>query len=127
MKALDLAVLLRNKKISAREVMQAHLKQIAKVNSRVNAIITHVPEDQLMAQALAADESLAKGNLTGSLHGLPVAVKDLAETKGIRTTYGSPLWKDFIPSQDALLVERQKKAGAIIIGKTNVPELGMGS
>src|SRR5882724_9788696 len=127
MKAIDLATLLRNKKISAREVMRAHLKQIAKVNAKVNAIITFVPEDELMAQALAADESLAKGNLTGSLHGLPMAVKDLTETKGIRTTYGSPMWKDNVPSQDALLVERQKKAGAIIIGKTNVPELGMGS
>ncbi len=127
MKALDLAALLRNKKISTREVMQAHLKQIARVNAKVNAIVTLVPEDQLMSQALAADESLAKGYLAGPLHGLPMAVKDLTETAGIRTTYGSPLWKDFVPSQDALLVERQKKAGAIVIGKTNVPELGMGS
>jgi len=127
MKAVDLATLLRNKKISAREVMQAHLKQIARVNAKVNAIITFVPEDELMAQALAADELLAKGKLTGSLHGLPIAVKDLTETKGIKTTYGSPIWKDNIPSSDALLVQRQKKAGAIIIGKTNVPELGMGS
>ncbi|MHA4807801.1 amidase [Flavitalea flava] len=127
MKAVEMAALLRTKKISAREVMQAHLKQIAKVNSKVNAIVTLVPEDQLMAQALAADESLAKGNLTGTLHGLPIAVKDLVETKGIRTTYGSPIWKDFIPPQDAFLVERQKRAGAIVIGKTNVPELGMGS
>jgi amidase len=127
MKALDMAALLRTKKISAREVMQAHLKQVAKVNTKVNAIITLLPEDQLMAQALAADELLAKGKLTGSMHGLPIAVKDLNDTKGIRTTYGSPLWKDFIPSQDALLVEREKMAGAIVIGKTNVPELGMGS
>ena len=127
MKALDLAALLRNKKISAREVMQAYLRQIGKVNAKVNAIVTLAPEDRLMAQALAADESLAKGKLTGALHGLPVAVKDLIETKGIRTTYGSPLWKDFIPLQDALIAEREKKAGAIVIGKTNVPELGMGS
>ena len=127
MSAVDMAALLRNKKISAREVMQAHLRQIEKVNAKVNAIITHVPENELMAQALAADESLAKGNLTGVLHGLPIAVKDLNETKGIRTTYGSPMWKDFIPSQDAFIVEREKKAGAIIIGKTNVPELGLGS
>ena len=127
MNAVDMAVLLRSKKISAREVMQAHLRQIERVNSKVNAIITHVPEGQLMELALAADESLAKGKLTGPLHGLPIAVKDLTETKGIRTTYGSPMWKDNIPSQDALVVQRQKKAGAIIIGKTNVPELGMGS
>ena len=97
MKAVDLAALIRSKKISAREVMQAHLKQIGKVNSKVNAIVTLVPEDQLMAQALAADESQAKGNLNGTMHGLPIAVKDLFDTKGIRTTYGSPMWKDFIP------------------------------
>ena len=127
MKAIDMAALIRTKKISARELMQAHLKQIERLNAKVNAIITLVPEDQLMAQALAADESLAKGNWIGLLHGLPMAVKDLADTKGIRTTYGSPMWKDFIPTQDALVVERQKKAGAIVIGKTNVPELGMGS
>src|SRR6266404_2051523 len=113
MPARQMADLVRQKKLSSREVMQAHLKQIAKVNSKVNAIVTLVPEDQLMTQALAADESLAKGNVTGPLHGLPIAVKDLTDTKGIRTTYGSPIWKDFIPSQDALVVERQKKAGAI--------------
>lgn len=127
MNAVDLANLLRSKKISAREVMQSHLKQIAKLNAKVNAIITFVPENELMAQALAADESLAKGNLTGPLHGLPLGVKELTETKGIRTTYGSPMWKDNIPTADSLLVEREKKAGAIIVGKTNVPELGMGS
>ncbi len=127
MNAVDMAALLRTKKLSAREVMQAHLKQIANINSKVNAIVTLVPEDQLMAQALAADDVLAKGKSTGSLHGLPIAVKDLRETKGIRTTYGSPLYKDFIPKEDALIVEREKNAGAIVIGKSNVPELGMGS
>src|SRR6478752_6877734 len=122
MTAVTMTALLRSKKISAREVMEAHLRQIKKVNAKVNAIITFVPEDELMAQALAADEFLAKGKLTGSLHGLPMAVKDLTETKGIRTTYGSPIWRNNIPLQDALLVQRQKQAGAIIIGKTNVPE-----
>src|SRR6187402_57139 len=121
--AVDLAALLHKKKISAREVMQAHLEQIKNVNPKVNAMVTMVPEDQLMAQALAADELLAKGNLTGPLHGLPIAVKDLIETKGIRTTYGSPLYKDLMPLQDSLIVEREKKAGAIVIGKSNVPEL----
>jgi amidase len=125
--AVDLAALLRKKKISAREIMQAHLHQIKNVNPKVNAMVTMVPEDQLMDEALAADESLAKGNLTGPLHGLPIAVKDLMETKGIRTTHGSPLYKDLIPSQDSLIVEREKKAGAIVIGKSNVPELGLGS
>jgi len=127
MNAVDMAALLRAKKLSAREVMQTHLKQIANINPKVNAIVTLVPEDQLMAQALAADELMAKGKSTGPLHGLPIAVKDLRDTKGIRTTYGSPLYKDFIPKEDALIVAREKNAGAIIIGKSNVPELGMGS
>lgn len=127
MNAVDMSALLRTKKLSAREVMQAHLKQIADVNSKVNALVTLVPEDQLMAQALAADESLAKGNPIGSLHGLPLAVKDLRETRGIRTTKGSPLYKDFIPEEDDFIVVREKNAGAIVIGKSNVPELGMGS
>jgi amidase len=127
MNAVDMAALLRNKKLSAREVMQAHLKQIEEVNAKVNAIITLVPGDELMAQALAADESIAKGIITGVLHGLPIGVKDLHDTKGLRTTYGSPMWKDYIPTQDAFIVEREKKAGAIVIGKTNVPELGLGS
>ena len=127
MSAVDMASMIRAKKISAREVMSAHLKQISKINSMVNAFITLVPEDELMAQAMAADESLAKGNTIGPLHGLPIAVKDLTETKGIKTTFGSPVWKDFVPSYDALIVEREKTAGAIILGKTNVPELGLGS
>jgi amidase len=127
LRARDLAGMLREKRVSAREVMQAHLKQIARVNPKVNAIVTVVPEEQLMTQALAADEAIAKGNWLGPLHGLPVGVKDLHITKGIRTTHGSPLHKDDIPNQDCLVVEREKKAGAIIVGKTNVPEWGFGS
>src|SRR6267378_2994694 len=127
MPARQMADLIRQKKLSAREVMQAHLKQISRVNSKVNAIVTLVPEDQLMAQALAADESLAKGKWLGPLHGLPVGVKDLHETQGIRTTYGSPLHRDFIPDFDCRVVQREKSAGAIVIGKTNVPEFGLGS
>jgi len=127
MRARDLAGTIRDKKISAREVMQAHLKQIARVNPKVNAIVTLVPEEQLMAQALAADEAIAKGHLLGPLHGLPVGVKDLHLTKGIRTTHGSPLHANDIPDADCLVVEREKNAGAIVIGKTNVPEWGLGS
>ena len=127
MPARQMADLIRQKKLSAREVMQAHLKQIARVNPKVNAIVTLVPEDQLMAQALAADEATAKGNFKGALHGLPVGVKDLHETNGIRTTYGSPLHRDFIPDFDCHVVQREKDAGAIVIGKTNVPEFGLGS
>jgi amidase len=125
--AKELAGLIHEKKVSSREVMQAHLKQIARVNPKVNAIVTLVPEEQLLAQASAADEAIAKGHWLGPLHGLPVGVKDLHETKGIRTTHGSPLYKDHIPNLDCLVVEREKKAGAIVIGKTNVPEWGLGS
>jgi amidase len=127
MRATDIAALIRAKKLCAREVMEAHLRQIERVNSKVNAIITLVEEGQLMAQARRADELTAAGKSLGPLHGLPVAVKDLTETKGIRTTYGSPLFKNFVPDYDAIVVERMKNAGAIVIGKTNVPEFGMGS
>jgi amidase len=127
MRAIDLLALLRQKKISARDVMQAHLKQIKHVNSKVNAIVTLVPEDKLMAQAAVADEAIAAGRWLGALHGLPLAVKDLHETDGIRTTFGSPLLKENVPDFDCRLVEREKSAGAIVIGKTNVPEFGLGS
>ena len=127
MRAVDILEAVRKKKLSAREVMQAHLKQIKRVDPRVNAIVTLVPEDELMAQAAAADEALAKGTWLGPLHGLPVGVKDLNETKGIRTTFGSPLHKDYIPDFDCRVVQREKEAGAIVIGKTNVPEFGLGS
>jgi amidase len=127
LRAVDMAKAIREKKLSAREVMQAHLKQIGRVNSKVNAIVTLVAEEQLMAQAAAADESLAKGKSLGPLHGMPIGVKDLHETAGIRTTYGSPLHRDFVPDFDCRVVQREKAAGAIVIGKTNVPEFGLGS
>ena len=127
MRAIDILQAIRNKKLSAREVMQAHLDQIHRVNPKVNAMVTLVPEDELMAQAAAADEALAKGNWLGPLHGLPIGVKDLHETNGIRTTFGSPLHKDHIPDFDCRVVQREKAAGAIVIGKTNVPEFGLGS
>jgi amidase len=127
MRAVDILDAIRKKKLSAREVMQAHLKQIDHVNAKVNAIVTLVPEDQLMAQAAAADEALTKGKWLGPLHGLPVGVKDLHETNGIRTTFGSPLHKDYVPDFDCRVVQHERDAGAIVIGKTNVPEFGLGS
>ncbi len=127
LRAVDMLELMRQKKLSSREVMQAHLKQISRVNSKVNAMVTMVPEEQLMAQAAEADEALAQGKWLGPLHGLPVAVKDLHETQGIRTTYGSPLHRDFVPDFDCRVVQHEKKAGAIVIGKSNVPEFGLGS
>lgn len=127
MGATDMAALIRQKKLSAIDVMQAHLRRIERINSKVNAIVTQVPEDQLLAQARAADDAIAKGVVLGALHGLPFGVKDTSETKGIRTTYGSPLFKDFVPTFDSLVVERVRNAGAILVGKTNVPEFAMGS
>jgi amidase len=100
--------------------------QIERVNPTVNAIITLHP-DRAMDSAKAADAAIASGGDIGPLHGLPTAVKDLTPTKGIRTTFGSPIFKDNVPDQDAIIVERIKKAGAIVIGKTNTPEFGAGS
>ena len=114
------------RELSATEVMEAHLNQIERVNPTVNAIITLHP-DQAMDSAQAADAAIARGDDLGPLHGLPTAVKDLIPTKGIRTTFGSPIFKDNVPDQDAIIVERVKKAGAIVIGKTNTPEFGAGS
>ena len=126
MTAADLARQIREKALSAREVMAAHLNRIEQVNPEVNAIVTLLPE-QAMAQAVSADEAMARGEAVGLLHGLPVAHKDLVPTKGIRTTLGSPIFKEMIPREDGLIVERLKKAGAITIGKTNTPEFGAGS
>jgi amidase len=126
MEATELVRQMRNRKLSAVEVMQAHLAQIEQVNPQVNAIITLLPE-QAMEGARAADAALASGAVVGPLHGLPIAHKDLVNTKGIRTTQGSPIYKDFVPDHDALIVERIRQAGAISIGKTNVPEFGAGS
>src|ERR1700685_515326 len=127
MRAVDMVDAIRTRKLSAREVMQAHLQQIQRVNAKVNAMVTMVAEEQLMAQAAAADEALAHGKWLGPLHGLPVAVKDLHETSGIRTTFGSPLHRNYVPDFDCRVVQREKEAGAIGLGKTNVPEFGLGS
>lgn len=124
--AVEMARLVRLRKLSAREALDAHLKRIERVNPKVNAIVTLVPE--LAAEAARrADEAQARGEATGALHGLPVAHKDLVETRGIRTTFGSPLFKDNIPVHDDLIIQRMRRAGAITIGKTNTPEFGAGS
>src|SRR6202049_1138459 len=126
MSALDMSRLIRAKKLSAREALAAHLKQIERVNPKVNAIVTLVPE--MAADAAAkADEMQARKETLGPLHGLPAAHKDLRESRGIRTTFGSPLYKDYIPTEDDIVVERMGRAGAITIGKTNTPEFGAGS
>lgn len=126
MTARELAGLIRAKKLSAREAMAAHLKQIERVNPKVNAIVTLVAE-QAMQNAQRADERQARGEALGPLHGLPVAHKDLTETKGIRTMFGSPLFEHNVPAEDAIIVERIHSAGGITVGKTNTPEFGAGS
>jgi amidase len=124
--AAEIAQRVRRKDLSAREVMEAHLKQIEHVNPKVNAIVTLLPE-QAMTRAQQVDESAARSRFLGPLHGLPIAHKDLVDTKGIRTTYGSPIFRSHVPEADDLLVERARQAGAILIGKTNTPEFGAGS
>lgn len=124
--AREMANLIRAKKLSAREALAAHLKQIERVNPKVNAIVTLVAE-RAMETARHADEAQAQGKLLGPLHGLPVVHKDLFETAGIRTTFGSLIFKDNVPKRDAIIVERINKAGAVTIGKSNTPEFGTGS
>jgi len=125
--AVEMAEKIRQRELSVREVMEAHLEQIEKINPVVNAIVTMIHPEKLLEEADAKDRALAGGEDVGPLHGLPVAHKDLAMTKGLRTTFGSKVFKDFVPEDDSLIVERLKKAGAITIGKTNTPEFGAGS
>jgi amidase len=124
--ATELASGLHAKHWSAREVLDAHLGQIELLNPSVNAVVTLTPE-LAREQARRADDALARGEPLGPLHGLPVAHKDLQPTKGIRTTYGSPLLSAWVPELDSLTIERMKAAGAVQLGKTNVPEFGAGS
>jgi amidase len=124
--ATELVELVQRREVSVRDVVMAHLEQIEQVNSHVNAICTLVP-DTALELAERTDEALARGAHPGPLCGLPIAIKDLVSTKGIRTTLGSPIYQDFVPDYDELFVERLKAAGAIVIGKTNVPEFGAGS
>ncbi len=118
---------IHNKQISCRELMAATLERIAQVNPIVNAIVSLRDEATLLQEADHCDALLARGQSMGWMHGLPQAIKDLAPTKGLRTTLGSPLMHDFVPQEDGLMVQRMKAAGCIVIGKTNVPEFGLGS
>ena len=124
--AVELAARLRRKDLSAREVMTAYLARIERVNPQVNAIVTLVA-DRALADAARADERAARGEPLGVLHGLPIAHKDLLDTAGIRSTKGSPFYRDRVPTEDSPLVTRLRGAGAITIGKTNTPEFGAGS
>jgi amidase len=127
MDATTLGNAIRSRKASCVEVMTAYLDHIENVNPKVNAIVALQDREDLMAQARERDRQLARGESMGPLHGFPHAVKDLQAVKGMRTTMGSPILKDSIPSADSLMVERLRNAGAIFIGKTNTPEFGLGS
>ena len=125
--ATELAERIRRRDLSCRDVMAAFLDRIEIVNPAVNAIVSLRPRAEILAEAADADARLAAGAKPGALFGLPVAIKDLACTRGLRTTWGSRIFADFIPDEDDFFVARMRAAGAIIIGKTNVPEFGFGS
>jgi amidase len=124
--ATELAAMLRGREISARELLDAHLDRIERLNPGVNAVVT-LDAKGARAAADAADAALAAGEDVGPLHGLPVAHKDTHATGGMRTTWGSPLHTDTVPLRDELIVARYKAAGAVRVGKTNVPEFAAGS
>ena len=125
--AQALSSVIHNRQASCREVMQAYLQRIADVNPRYNAIVSLQDPDQLLRQADERDAQLARGLSMGWMHGMPQAIKDLANTAGISSTLGSPLMRNFVPREDGLLAQRMKAAGCIVVGKTNTPEFGLGS
>ena len=122
--AVELAGMIRRKEVSPVEVVEAFLQRIENVNPQINAIVT-LAEDFARAEASRAEKSIMDGVEIGPLHGVPVTIKDNVFTRGIRTTFGSRMFEQFVPEQDAVLVERLKKAGAIVLGKTNMPECGL--
>ncbi len=126
MAARELVALIQTRKVSAREVMAAHLKQIRRVNPAINAVVAKLDDAKCLALADEADQRMAKGERVGPLHGIPWAFKDNEAAVGFPFTRGSPIYKSFMPTEDAVLVERLRRAGAIAIGKTNVPEFAMG-
>ncbi len=121
--ATELASQIRTRRISAVEVVEAHLKRIEQVNPELNAIVT-IANDAL-DRAREADESLGGVSSIGPLHGVPLTIKDTIDTQGLRTTYGSRLRAGHVPTQDATAVARLRAAGAIILGKTNTPEMAI--
>ena len=118
---------IHTRRISCRELMQASLARIARLNPRLNALVNLADEGRLLAQADACDAELARGTSRGFLHGMPLAIKDTAHALGFPSTMGSPLLTKALPEQDSVHVARMKAAGCIVIGKSNVPEFGLGS
>ena len=117
MNAIDLARLVRSKALSPVEILKSHLDAIARVNPAINAICTLAAEQAIEA-ARAAEDAVMRGRALGPLHGVPIGIKDVTPTAGIRTTYGSPLYAEHVPEEDAEVVTRLKTAGAIVVGKT---------
>lgn len=127
MYAWELSEAISEGRVSCAEVMETYLDHIEKANPAVNAIVSLQERGGLMEQARAKDTELASGKTSGWMQGFPQSIKDMEETKGILTTYGSPIFKNFVPLADSILVSRMKGAGSIIVGKTNTPEWGFGS
>ncbi len=124
--AHELAAMIKSRAVSPVEVLDAHLAVIARVNPKLNAIVTLAAE-QAKEHARAVEAAVMRGGRLGALAGLPVAIKDVTPTAGIRTTFGSPLYKDHVPEEDAEAVRRLKAAGAIVLAKTNTPEFATGA
>jgi amidase len=127
MDAVQLGAAIHARQVSCAEVMDAYLDQIERLNPTFNAIVALRHREALLRQAAECDAQLGRGESCGPLHGFPLAVKDMQATRGIVTTQGSPIFRNFVPAADSLVVERLRGAGAIVIGKTNTPEFGLGS
>ena len=125
--AVTLAARMRSGELTAVEVMGSFLSRIRRINPSVNAIVSLLPENALLEEAKSADDERAAGASLGALHGVPFAVKDLTPVAGLCFTSGSLVHASRVPEHDSIMVERLRKAGAIFIGKTNVPEFGLGS
>ena len=125
--AIELSRAIHARQVSCHEVMQAYLAQVERFNPTVNALVSLRSHKEVLAEAAQRDRELDQGQSRGWMHGMPQAIKDLAATQGLRTTLGSPLFAEHIPQEDAISVARVRASGAVIIGKTNVPEFGLGS
>jgi Asp-tRNA(Asn)/Glu-tRNA(Gln) amidotransferase A subunit family amidase len=123
MAAVDLAAAIRERRLSPVELIEALLDRIDRINPRINAYCT-LAADRARVDAQRAEEAVMAGGPLGPLHGVPISIKDLTLTAGIRTTMGSKAFEDYVPTEDALIVERSRRAGAVVVGKTNTPEFG---
>ncbi|KRE07736.1 amidase [Bosea sp. Root670] len=124
--AVAARALIGAKKLSARELLDSCIRRMDAIDPAVNAMVAR-DDDKARKDAAKADEATARGDALGPLHGLPIGIKDLENVAGLRTTYGSALYRDFVPKEDQLIVSSVRKAGAIIAGKTNTPEWGAGA